>query len=509
MQKITFRKLIGENYIYPELQGHFIEFLGSCIYDGIWVGEDSEIPNYHGIRKDLVDAFQKLHPPVIRWPGGCYADVYHWRNGIGPRENRPVTYNENFGTFETDPNQFGTHEMMEFCEMIGAKPWFNINMMTGSPAEMREWMEYCNRQESTTLTRERKVNGHEAPFQVEYWGIGNEVWDGGGKMTPQMYANEYRKFTSSCPSFGSGDQAFPPKCIASGPDGNKPKERVAWTKDFFKEMGKYRMPSLYGYDLHFYNWNLKQLQTEKKFDEKQWYDVINGCKELENVIHEQRRLIDAGLETLPKPEGPFQAAPRKCELIVGEWGNWHSSAFNARPALYQQCTMRDAVTTALTLDIFHRNTGDVRMACVAQSVNVLNSLFLTDGEHCILTPNYDVFDMYQVHQGAYTLGFEEKNKDPEVCIFASIKNDDIYVNLVNTSYSESKKIELKFKQCPEFVEAKTLYSKDPQNYNDAKHPNRVRCKEGKAPAREKDSFQIALPAASVSVYHFRKTETEK
>ena len=127
MQKITFRKLIGENYIYPELQGHFIEFLGSCIYDGIWVGEDSEIPNYHGIRKDLVDAFQKLHPPVIRWPGGCYADVYHWRNGIGPRENRPVTYNENFGTFETDPNQFGTHEMMEFCEMIGAKPWFNIN----------------------------------------------------------------------------------------------------------------------------------------------------------------------------------------------------------------------------------------------------------------------------------------------------------------------------------------------------------------------------------------------
>ena len=161
MQKITFRKLAGEKYIYPELQGHFIEFLGSCIYDGIWVGEDSEIPNYHGIRKDLVDAFQKLHPPVIRWPGGCFADVYHWRNGIGPREQRPVTYNENFGTFETDPNQSGTHEMMEFCEMIGAKPWFNINMMTGSPSEMREWMEYCNRKEPTALSQERKTNGHE------------------------------------------------------------------------------------------------------------------------------------------------------------------------------------------------------------------------------------------------------------------------------------------------------------------------------------------------------------
>ena len=236
MQKITFRKLAGEKYIYPELQGHFIEFLGSCIYDGIWVGEDSEIPNYHGIRKDLVDAFQKLHPPVIRWPGGCFADVYHWRNGIGPREQRPVTYNENFGTFETDPNQFGTHEMMEFCEMIGAKPWFNINMMTGSPSEMREWMEYCNRKEPTALSQERKTNGHEEPFGIEYWGIGNEVWDGGGKMTPQMYANEYRKFSSSCPSFGGGDQTFSMKCIASGPDGNKPKERAAWTKDFFKEM---------------------------------------------------------------------------------------------------------------------------------------------------------------------------------------------------------------------------------------------------------------------------------
>ena len=181
MQKITVSKLAGEKYIYPELQGHFIEFLGSCIYDGIWVGEDSEIPNYHGIRKDLVDAFQKLHPPVIRWPGGCFADVYHWRNGIGPREQRPVTYNENFGTFETDPNQFGTHEMMEFCEMIGAKPWFNINMMTGSPSEMREWMEYCNRKEPTALSQERKTNGHEKPFEIEYWGIGNEVWDGGGK----------------------------------------------------------------------------------------------------------------------------------------------------------------------------------------------------------------------------------------------------------------------------------------------------------------------------------------
>ena len=177
------------------------------------VGEFQKIPIYQETQKSLGYVLKTRPPPVIRWPGGCFADVYHWRNGIGPREQRPVTYNENFGTFETDPNQFGTHEMMEFCEMIGAKPWFNINMMTGSPSEMREWMEYCNRKEPTALSQERKTNGHEKPFEIEYWGIGNEVWDGGGKMTPQMYANEYRKFSSSCPSFGGGDQTFSMKCI--------------------------------------------------------------------------------------------------------------------------------------------------------------------------------------------------------------------------------------------------------------------------------------------------------
>ena len=220
-----------------ELHSHFIEFLGGCIYDGIWVGEDSEIPNVHGLRKDVVDALKRLEPPVIRWPGGCYADTYHWRNGIGPRESRPVTYNENFGTYETDSNQFGTHEFMELCSLVGAKPWLNVNMMTGSAAEMREWMEYCNREEETALSRERRENGAREPFGVELWGIGNEVWAGGGTMTPQSYAGEYRKYASSFPNFVSLENGGKPrtemKRIASGPDGNKPKERVEWTKQLF------------------------------------------------------------------------------------------------------------------------------------------------------------------------------------------------------------------------------------------------------------------------------------
>ena len=199
MSKIVVKCDTNSGYISPELHSQFIEFLGTCIYDGIWVGEDSEIPNYAGMRKDVVDALKVLEPPVIRWPGGCYADTYHWRDGIGEREKRPVTYNENFGTFEVDNNHFGTHEFMQFCEMLGAKPWLNVNLLSGSVSEMREWVEYCNRSEKTSLSMERAKNGSEEPFQVKFWGIGNESWDGGGKMTAQLYANEYRKFASSMP----------------------------------------------------------------------------------------------------------------------------------------------------------------------------------------------------------------------------------------------------------------------------------------------------------------------
>ena len=196
--KISDRK--KEAVIAPELHSQFIEFLGGCIYDGIWVGEDSDIPNYKGIRRDVVDALKEIEPPVMRWPGGCFADTYHWKNGIGKREDRPVTYNENFGTFEVDHNQFGTHEFMEFCEMLGAKPWLGVNVLSGSVGEMRDWVEYCNRSEETDLSNLRKENGHKEAFGVEYWGIGNEAWAGGGTMTPELYAQEYRKYSSAMPS---------------------------------------------------------------------------------------------------------------------------------------------------------------------------------------------------------------------------------------------------------------------------------------------------------------------
>lgn len=491
--------------IHPELHSQFIEFLGGCINDGIWVGEASEIPNYEGLRKDVVNALKELEPPVIRWPGGCYADVYHWRDGIGNKEGRPVTYNENFGTFELEDNKFGTHEFMKFCRLVGAKSWLNVNMMSGSIKEMREWMEYCNRKEPTTLAQERGKNGSAEAFGVEYWGIGNEVWSGGGMMTARQYADEYRKYAMGVPFFDKfGEKPkIEMKRIASGPDGNKPDERVRWTKEFFQALSEYRMPPTYGYDLHYYNWNLKNLdQSELEFDRGGWDEVIQGCLELEQVIKEQYALVQEGISGCNEPNLPFSSEERQCHLIVGEWGNWHGSAFKSRPVLYQQCTMRDAITTALTLDIFHRNCERVRLACVAQSVNVLNSLFLTEGRKFVKTPNYDVFEMYKIHRGAQMVPLKEDNAADGIYTFISRKGDMVNVNLVNTDFSMEKEVCLVFQKDLQFIRAVTLSGDSPNAYNSFDNPDRVRAKEGREPIKGKAGFRILLPEASVNVYQF-------
>lgn len=227
--------------ISPYLHGQFVEFLGHGITDGIWVGKESDTPHIDGLREGVVNALAKLAPPVVRWPGGCYADTYHWRDGIGKPENWPTTYNENFGTYEQDQHQFGTDEFMHFCELIGAEPWLNINLLSGSVQEMKEWMEYCNQKETTSLSNERKVNGHPEPYNVQFWEIGNEAWAGGGFMTPQDYVQKYRQYSSAMPTFKQSmfDKSKIYK-IASGPDGNKPLERINWTRDLLNEISKYR-----------------------------------------------------------------------------------------------------------------------------------------------------------------------------------------------------------------------------------------------------------------------------
>lgn len=515
MDKVKVGMIQEGKVIAPELHSQFIEFLGNCISEGIWVGKDSAIPNYHGMRKDVVDALAGLQPPVIRWPGGCYADMYHWRDGVGPE--RKVTWNENFGTYEQEKNEFGTDEFMDFCKRVGAKPWLNVNMLTGSTREMVEWAEYCNRREDTSISRERAANGHPEAYDVEFWGLGNEVWCGGGNYTAEAYAVEYRKFASAMPKFKPDipfvkSEGVEMQFIASGPDGNKPVERVNWTRDFFRALGKYRMPKLDAFDLHFYNWNLKDYdKPETEFGPEDWYSVIYGALELEDVIREQFALIEEGIRNLPRPEGDLPGNEPCCKLVIGEWGNWHGKAFLNRPALYQQCTMRDAVTTAITLDIFHRNCDVIGLACVAQTVNVLNSLILTEGEHTILTPNYYVFDMYKVHRGAKLLdieirtgriGTEADKLVDRVYSLASEKDGVICVNLVNTHLSEETEVELELSGDSCFLKGTLLRGETPQAYNSVEHPDAVIPKEVPEPRKENGTWKIVLPAASVSVYQF-------
>jgi len=490
--------------INPALHGHFVEFLGECIDGGIWVGPESTVPNTGGVRTAVLEALRELEPPIIRFPGGCYADTYHWRDGIGPREQRPTTFNENFGTFELDDHGFGTDEFLQLCETVGAEAWLNVNTMSGSVAEMRDWMEYVNREQGTSLAAERAANGHAAPYDVRRWGIGNEPWAGGGTMTAQGYAELYRAYASAMPRFTAGilepSRVLP---IAAGPDGNKPLERVRWTQDFFAALAEYRVPPLGGYDLHFYNWNIgHDGDTSETFEREGWDRLIAGSLELEEVILEQHRLVREGLTALPAPESDFFTAEPTIDLVVGEWGNWHGDAFAARPALRQQVTMRDAITTALTLDVLQRNADKVSMACNAQLVNVLNALLLTEGEHTVRTANFDVFMMYKAHRGAQAL--EVSGAPDGVHVFASLSEDGaLTIDLVNADLDGARKVELSFAVPTELLEIETLAADEPTACNTVERPDAIRRSVSRLDRAAATAHGVTLPAGSVSVLRAR------
>ena len=486
--------------INPKLHGQFIEHLGACIDDGIWVGEDSAVEQIKGVRAEALSMFQELEPPVIRWPGGCYADIYHWREGVGARYERPVTYNDNFATNELDRHGFGTDEFLRLCEEISAEPWININLMTGTVQEMRDWMEYCMRGTGTNLADLRAHNGHAQPYVVPYWGIGNEVWCGGGSMTARGYVDSYRRYASSVP----GQLQTQPRLILSGPDGNKPKERVAWTIDVLREFAQYRQPEVWGYDLHFYNWNVDhEDDTSMHFDGDGWNRVINGCMELEDVIDEQWHLLQACQALIPAAEIPRDTRAFDIQLVVGEWGNWHRDASEARPALRQQVTMRDAITTALTLDILQRNCDKVAMACNAQTVNVLNSLLLTDGSSSVRTANFDVFMMYKNHRGAQAIRLPRRDEHSGAYVFASVKDETILFDAINPFADHTVNLDLRFADPVHMRKHTELSASKPCAYNDVDHADDIRLHSDSYDGDLiSDSWTITLNPASVNTFVF-------
>lgn len=416
----------GKQTISRHIYGHFAEHLGRCIYEGLWVGEDSPIPNTRGIRNDVVAALRTLSIPNLRWPGGCFADEYHWMDGIGPREKRPTMINTHWGGV-TENNHFGTHEFLDLCEQLGCEPYICGNVGSGTVQEMAQWVEYVNMDGKSPMADLRRANGREKPWNVKWWGVGNESWGCGGNMRPEYYADEFRRYATYCRKYGEA-QLYKIACGANGAD-------YRWT-EVLMEWGRYR----HGLSLHHYsfagNWGKKGSATD--FDNGEWFNCLKSAYRMEELVTRHGTIMDK-----------FDPG-KKVGMIVDEWGTWFDVEPGTNPGfLYQQNTIRDAVQAALTLNIFNAHADRVQMANIAQTVNVLQAMVLTEGANMLLTPTYHVFEMYKVHQDSmllpmhievadYTMGEERL---PQVSASASRRADGtVNLSLCNLHHEEPAEV---------------------------------------------------------------------
>ena len=365
--------------------GQFAEHLGRGIEEGVWVGENSPIPNLRGFRKDVIAALRELHVPVVRWPGGCFADEYHWRDGIGPRAARPVTLNTNWGGVP-ETNAFGTHEFLDFAESIGADAYINGNLGTGSAQEMAEWLQYMTSDKPTSLTKERARNGHPGPWKIAYFAVGNEAWGCGGNMTPEHYVDLYRQDAN----FLKAPEGARPLIVARGGNDNY----TSWTTALVAKVGR----NMGAISFHYYtipgeHWRSKGPATG--FGEDQWISTLAHTLKMDDYIAQNTAVMDK-----------YDPA-KKIAFAVDEWGTWYDAEPGREPGfLYQQNTLRDAVVAALNFNVFAHHADRVRLANIAQMVNVLQAMILTKGSQMILTPTYHVFKMFEPFQDATDLPAE-------------------------------------------------------------------------------------------------------
>jgi len=373
------------------IYGQFAEHLGHCIYEGLWVGADSPIPNTRGIRNDVVAALKKLNLPVLRWPGGCFADEYHWRDGIGPSEKRPSMINTHWGGL-VENNHFGTHEFFDLCEQLGTEPYICGNVGSGTVQEMMEWVEYMTSDADSPMANLRRQNGRDKPWKLTYFGVGNESWGCGGSMRPEYYADEFRRYNTFAKNY-PGNKLYRIACGSNGEDYN-------WTEVLMKNAGK----QMDGLSLHYYtlptgDWKKKGSATD--FTEEDYIATLRRTVRMDEIISKHAAIMDKFDEK------------KRVGLVVDEWGTWYDVEPGTNPGfLYQQNSLRDAMVAALNFNIFHRHADRVAMANVAQMINVLQAMILTDKEKMVLTPTYHVFEMYKVHQGATFLPLDLQPATP-------------------------------------------------------------------------------------------------
>lgn len=448
--------------IHPEIYGHFSEHLGRCVYGGIYVGEDSPIPNEKGIRKDVVEAFRQIRVPAIRWPGGCFAEEYHWKDGIGPKENRKRMVNVNWGHVVED-NSFGTHEYMELCRQVGCKPYINANLGGGTVQEMAEWIEYMTA-EGTPMAEWRRQNGQAEPWKLEYLGIGNENWGCGGEMTAESYAADFRKYGAFCRDYNGNHLCR----IACGPSSADYGWMETMMKAISKGWGGY--PLAGGIDLHYYTMPIHpQMDSATDFDDKLHYATMDSAFFVDELLTRHTEIMNRY-----DPEN-------KVGLIVGEWGCWHQVEPGTNPAfLYQQNAMRDALVAAIELNIFNRHCKRVMMANLAQTVNVLQSILLTEGDRLVKTPTYHVFDLFKAHHDGtavycYTdeAKASEEYKAPMVSSSVSVKDGTMTMTLANCSLTEEAAITCDVCHFAAKQASARILTADTHAFNDFDHPEDV------------------------------------
>lgn len=412
--------------ISKDIYGHFSEHLGRCIYEGLWVGTGSAVPNTYGIRNDVLFALREIKVPNLRWPGGCFADTYHWKDGIGPQQKRASIVNTHWGGV-TEDNSFGTHEFMKLTELLGCDAYINGNVGSGTVREMAEWVEYLTSGSDSPMTRLRKENGREEPWKVKYFAIGNENWGCGGNMTDEYYANVMRQFSTYLNNYGENRLYR----VACGPSDYN----VSWTETLMKDPAT--RARFQGLSIHYYSlvdgWNNKGPATG--FTEKEWFQTLRANLQMDQIIRGHAAIMD-------------RYDPQKTKgLVVDEWGNW----FNVEPGtdpgfLYQQNTLRDALTAAIHLNIFNQHADRVKVANLAQMVNVLQSVILTKDDKMVLTPTYHVFRMFRVHQEAKLLKTDLRCEDyafgerkiQSISASASIDGDGkVHVSIANLNPNKS------------------------------------------------------------------------
>lgn len=485
MQKYLINPNQKISKISKDIYGTFSEHLGRCIYEGVYVGGNSPIPNINGMRTDVVTALKEMGLPVLRWPGGCFADEYHWKDGIGPKEERKKMVNTHWGGVVED-NSFGTHEFFELCEQIGCDAYVNGNVGSGTVQEMSEWIEYMTFDGLSPMSELRKQNGREKPWRVKYFGVGNENWGCGGNMHPEYYANEYRRYETYVRNYDNNNRIYRIACGANAFDFN-------WTAEVMRIAGN----KMNGISLHYYTvpgptWDNKGSATD--FSNEEYITTIQKAYKMEELITRHTEIMNR------------YDPSKRVDLIVDEWGTWFDVEEGTNPGfLYQQSTIRDAIVAGLTLNIFNKHSDRVKMANIAQTVNVLQSVILTDGDEMLLTPTYHIFKMFKDHSENTLLGsflttdyFEDDKKTPVLTESASVSENGVIVSTItNASLDKAEGIKCQVADCcVSSVEAEVLTG-NVNNHNTFENKNVVKTEKFTDFTLTSDGFVAKIPPCSV------------